>query len=141
LNFVGVEECAAGHRLVAEKGKVGERYLLGGENLTLKSLLDTLSRITGLSAPKMKIPHGLALGVAYANTVFSRLVGREPSIPIEGVKIARHMMFVDCSRAQRELGFKAGSVSAALERAVRWYQANGYIIKGRAKKMAHARAA
>lgn len=141
LNFVGVEECAAGHLLVAEKGKVGERYLLGGENLTLKALLDTLARITGLSAPKIKIPHGLALGVAYANTVFSRCIGREPSIPIEGVKIARHMMFVDCSRAQRELGFKAGPVSAALERAVRWYEANGYIIKGRAKKMAHSRAA
>src|SRR5215831_1444400 len=140
LNFVGVEECAAGHILVTEKGKVGERYLLGGENLTLKALLDTLSRISGLSAPKLKIPHGLALSVAYANAVFSRLIGREPSIPVEGVKIARHMMFVDCSRAQRELGFKAGPVSAALERAVRWYEANGYIAKGRVRKMTHVRA-
>jgi dihydroflavonol-4-reductase len=140
LNFVGVEECAAGHLLVAEKGKVGERYLLGGENLTLKAMLDTLAKITGLRAPTLKIPHGLALGVAYANTVFSRLVGREPGIPIEGVKIARHMMFVDCSRAQRELGFKAGPVSAALERAVRWYEANGYIAKGRARRMARAAA-
>ncbi len=77
LNFVGVEECAAGHLLVAEKGKVGERYLLGGENLTLKAMLDTLAKITGLRAPMLRIPHGLALGVAYANTVFSRLVGRE----------------------------------------------------------------
>jgi len=127
--------------LATEKGKVGERYLLGGENLTLKALLDSLSRITGLSAPKMKISHGLALGVAYANTIFSRLIGREPSIPVEGVKIARHMMFVDCSRAQRELGFKAGPVSAALERAVRWYEANGYIDKGRVRKMARASAA
>ena len=141
LNFVGVEECAAGHLLAAEKGRVGERYLLGGENLTLKQLLDTLSRITGLSAPKLKIPHGLALGVAYANTLFSRLIGREPGIPVEGVKIARHMMFVDCSRAQRELGFKAGPVAGALERAVRWYEANGYINKGRVRKMARARAA
>src|SRR5499425_2990680 len=141
LNFVGVEECAAGHLFASEKGKVGERYLLGAENLTLKELLDTLATITGLAAPKMKIPHGLALGVAYANTVFSRLIGREPSIPVEGVKIARHMMFVDCSRAQRELGFKAGAVSAALERAVRWYEANGYIEKGRLRKMMHARAA
>ena len=104
-------------------------------------MLDTLSRITGLSAPKLKIPHGLALGVAYANTLFSRLIGREPGIPVEGVKIARHMMFVDCSRAQRELGFKAGPVAGALERAVRWYEANGYINKGRARKMARARAA
>src|SRR5438132_2002633 len=107
LNFVGVEECAAGHLLLAEKGKVGERYLLGGENLTLKAMLDMLAKITGLRAPSLKIPHGLALGVASANTVFPRLLGREPGIPIEGVKIAHHMMFVDCSRAQRELGFKA----------------------------------
>jgi dihydroflavonol-4-reductase len=141
LNFVGVEECAAGHLLVAEKGKVGERYLLGAENLTLKAMLDTLSKITGLSAPRLKIPHGLALGVAYANTALSRLVGREPGIPVEGVKIARHMMFVDCSRAQRELGFQPGSVAAALERAVRWYEANGYIAKGRAKRMVRAAAA
>jgi dihydroflavonol-4-reductase len=140
LNFVGVEECAAGHLLIAEKGKVGERYLLGGENLTLKAMLDILAKITGLRAPSLKIPHGLALSVAYANTVLSRLVGREPGIPIEGVKIARHMMFVDSSRAQRELGFKAGSVTAALERAVRWYEANGYIAKNRAKRMARAAA-
>jgi dihydroflavonol-4-reductase len=140
LNFVGVEECAAGHLLIADKGKVGERYLLGGENLTLKHMLDLLAKITGLSAPKLKIPHGLALGVAYANTAFSRLVGREPAIPVEGVKIARHMMFVDCTRAQRELGFKAGPIAAALERAVRWYEANGYIAKGRAKRMARAAA-
>jgi len=140
LNFIGVEECAAGHLLIAEKGKVGERYLLGGENLTLKQMLDTLAKITGLRAPILKIPHGLALGVAYANTAFSRLVGREPGIPVEGVKIARHMMFVDCARAERELGFLAGPVVAALERAVRWYEANGYIAKNRAKRMAHAAA-
>jgi dihydroflavonol-4-reductase len=140
LNFVGVEECAAGHLLVAEKGKPGERYLLGGENLTLKAMLDTLSKITGLSAPRLKIPHGLALGVAYANTAFSRVVGREPGIPVEGVKIARHMMFVDCSRAQREFGFQPGSVFAALERAVRWYAANGYVAKSRARRMARAAA-
>jgi len=140
LNFVGVEECAAGHLLIAEKGKIGERYLLGAENLTLKGMLDLLSKITGLPAPKLKIPHGLALGVAYASTAFSRLIGREPGIPVEGVKIARHMMYVDCSRARRELGFKAGPVAAALERAVRWYEANGYIAKGRAKRMARAAA-
>lgn len=141
LNFVGVEECAAGHLLVSEKGTVGERYLLGGENLTLKQVLDALAKITGLRAPSLKIPHGLALGVAYANTVFSRLLGREPGIPVEGVKIARHNMFVDCARAQRELGFKAGPVAAALERAVHWYAANGYIAKGRAKRMDRAAAA
>ncbi len=140
LNFVGAEECAAGHLLVAEKGKIGERYLLGSENVTLKKLLDTLARITGLSAPKLKIPHGLALGVAYMNTAFSRLVGKEPQIPVEGVKIARHMMFVNCTRSQQELGFAPGSVAAALERAVRWYEANGYVIPRRARKMLRAAA-
>lgn len=140
LNFVGVEECAAGHLLVAEKGKIGERYLLGAENLTLKQVLDTLEKITGLSAPTLKIPHGVALGVAYASTIFSRLIGEEPQIPIEGVKIARHKMFVDCSRAKRELGFQPGPVAAALERAVRWYEGNGYVAAPRAKRISHATA-
>ncbi|HMH80421.1 MAG TPA: hypothetical protein VK514_09365, partial [Candidatus Acidoferrum sp.] len=81
------------------------------------------------------------LGVAYAESVFSRLIGREPQIPVEGVRIAQHMMFVDCKRAQRELGFQPGSTTAAFERAVRWYEANGYIAPRRAKKIAHATAA
>ncbi len=140
LNFVGAEECAEGHLLVGEHGKVGERYLLGAENLTLKALLDMLSKITGLPAPSLKIPHGLALGVAYMNTAFSRLIGKEPQISVEGVKIAQHLMFVDCSRAQRELGFKPGSVEAALERAVRWYEANGYVKPRRLKRMLRAAA-
>lgn len=141
LNFVGVEDCATGHLLVAERGKIGERYLLGAENLTLKALLDTLAQITGLPAPKLKIPHGVALSVAYAETAFSRLLGREPQIPVEGVKIAQHLMFVDASRAQRELQFHPGPVAAALERAVRWYEANGYVSARRAKKISHAAAA
>jgi dihydroflavonol-4-reductase len=140
LNFVGVEECAAGHLLVADKGKSGERYLLGAENLTLKQVLDILAKITGLPAPAMRISHGVALTAAYANTIFSRLTFREPQIPIEGVKIAQHKMFVDCSRAQRELGFRPGSVAAALERAVRWYEANGYVSARRARRIAHAAA-
>jgi dihydroflavonol-4-reductase len=141
LNFVGVEECAAGHLLVAEKGIAGERYLLGAENLTLKGFLDLLADMTGLPAPSLKIPHGLALGVAYAETAFSRLIGREPQIPVEAVKIARHMMFVDCSRAKRELGFQASPVAGAVERAVRWYEANGYIRPRRVKKITRAKAA
>ncbi len=138
LNFVGVEDCAAGHLLIAEKGKIGERYLLGGENLTLKQVLDSLAQLTGLPAPKFKIPHSLALGVAYAETAFSRLIGREPQIPVEGVKIAQHLMFVDCTHAQKELGFRAEPVSAAFERAVRWYEKNGYVSTRRIKRMGHA---
>jgi dihydroflavonol-4-reductase len=140
LNFVGVEDCAAGHLLVAEKGKVGERYLLGGENLTLKQVLDTLAKITGLPSPSLKISYNVALGVAYASTLFSRLVGKAPGIPVEGVKIAQHKMFVDCARSQSELGFKPGPVAAALERAVRWYEANGYVTPRRAKRITRAAA-
>jgi dihydroflavonol-4-reductase len=138
LNFVAVEDAAEGHLLAAERGKVGERYLIGAENLTLKQVLDALARITGLPAPRFKIPHGLALGVAYAETAFSLLLGRDPHIPVEGVKIARHLMFVDCSKAQREFGFRPGPVEAALERAVRWYETNGYVTARNAKRLAHA---
>ena len=103
-------------------------------------MLDVLAKITGLPAPTLKIPHGLAMSAAYASTIFSRMIGKEPGITIEGVKIAQHMMFVDCTRAQKELGFKAGPVSAALDRAVRWYEANGYVTARRAKRIAHAAA-
>ncbi|MDP9338662.1 MAG: NAD-dependent epimerase/dehydratase family protein [Acidobacteriota bacterium] len=141
LNFVGVEDCAAGHLLVAEKGEIGERYLLGAENLTLKQVLDLLAKLTGLPAPSFKIPHAIALGVAYAETALSRLMGREPQIPVEGVKIAQHLMFVDCKRAQQELGFRPEAVAAAFERAARWYEKNGYVSPRRIKRMAHAVAA
>jgi dihydroflavonol-4-reductase len=141
LNFVAVEDAAAGHLLVAEEGKVGQRYLLGAENLTLKQVLNILAKITGRPAPKRKIPHAVALLAAYADTAISRLRGREPQIPVEGVKIARHMMFVDSSKAQRELGFAPGPVEAALERAVHWYQENGYIGARHAARLAPVRAA
>lgn len=141
LNFVAVEDAAAGHLLAAERGKIGERYLLGGENLTLKQMLDALARIAGRPAPRLKIPHAVALGVAYADTAVSRLLGREPQIPVEGVKIARHNMFVDCTKAQRELGFLPGPVEAALERAVRWYESNGYVTARGSRRVAQAHAA
>jgi dihydroflavonol-4-reductase len=141
LNFVAVEDAAAGHLLVAEKGRVGERYLIGAENLTLKQLLDILARITGRPAPRLKIPHGVALLAAYADMFFSRLRGREPQITVEGVKIAQHMMFVDCSRARRELGFAPSPVAAALERAVQWYEEHGYVKARRAPRLSPAQAA
>lgn len=127
LNFVAVEDVADGHLVVAEKGKVGERYLLGAENLTLKEVLDILASISGLPAPRLKIPHAIALSYAYAENAVSRVLRREPQIPVEGVKIARHNMFVNCEKAPRELGFSPGPVRQALERAVHWYQENGYV--------------
>jgi dihydroflavonol-4-reductase len=130
LNVVAVEDVAAGHLLAAEKGKVGERYILGGRNLTLKEILDVLARITGRAAPRVRMPHAVAFAAGCADHLVSRLLGREPRIPLEGVRMARHKMWVDCSKAARELGFFAGSVEAALERAVRWYEDHGY-VRGR----------
>jgi dihydroflavonol-4-reductase len=135
LNFVAVEDVARGHLLAAERGKVGERYLLGGKNMTLKELLDALAKITGLTAPSRQIPHAVALVAAYADAAFSRVAGREPRIPVEGVRIARHKMFVNDAKARKELGYESTAVEAALERAVRWYTENGYA------RVAHASAA
>lgn len=127
LNVVPVEDTARGHLLAAERGRVGERYILGGANLTLKQILEALAGITGRPAPRLRLPHAVALAAAYADAAVSRLTGREPRIPLEGVRMARHRMFVESTKAARELGFASGSVEAALERAVRWYEANGYV--------------
>ena len=141
LNLVPVEDAAAGHLLAAERGRVGERYILGGRNMTLKQILDVLSGITGRPAPRFRLPHAVALAASYADSVVSRLLGREPQIPLEGVRMARHKMFVDCSKAARELGFTAGPVEPALERAVRWYEENGYVAARRVQPVARAHAA
>jgi dihydroflavonol-4-reductase len=140
LNFVPVEDCAAGHLLAAERGTLGERYILGGRNLTLKEILDMLAIVGKRSAPRMKIPHVVAYAAACVDTGISRLLGREPQIPIEGVRMSRHKMFVDASKAARELGFVSGSIDAALERAVRWYEANGYVPSAGEHAVARAHA-
>jgi dihydroflavonol-4-reductase len=141
LNFVAVEDAAAGHILAAERGKIGERYLLGAENLSLRELLDGLAQVSGRPAPRFRVPIAIAFAAACAETLVARLTGREPQIPIDGVRIARHSMFVDCSKAVRELGFSAGPVAEALGRAVRWYEDNGYIAESRAARLQRAHAA
>ncbi|MFZ3215089.1 MAG: hopanoid-associated sugar epimerase [Candidatus Acidiferrales bacterium] len=142
LNVAAVEDVAAGHLLAAEKGRIGERYILGARNMTLKQILDALSAITGRPAPRVRLPHAVALAAGYADELYSRIVGREPQIPVEGVKMSRHKMFVASDKAQRELGYNPAKVEAALERAVRWYQANSYIPnRAGGKRVAHAAAA
>jgi len=141
LNFVAVEDVAEGHLLAAERGKIGERYLLGGRNMTLKELLDALAKITGLVAPTWRIPHSVALIAACADAAYSRVTGREPRIPIEGVRIARHKMFVSDAKARKELGYQPGTVEAALERAVRWYVENGYVTLPKSAGIAQVSAA
>ena len=127
LNLVAVEDVAAGHLLAAERGRIGERYLLGARNMTLKELLATLAAITGRPAPRVRLPYPMALAAGYASEAFARLTGREPRVPLDGVRMARHRMFVDCSKAARELGFQPGPVEDALARAVRWYVAHQYV--------------
>jgi dihydroflavonol-4-reductase len=141
LNFVPVEDCAAGHLLAAERGRIGERYILGGRNLTLKEVLDMLAAISGLRAPRWKFPHAAAYAAAGVDAVVSSVMGREPQIPLEGVRMARHKMFVDASKATRELGFTPGPIEEALARAVRWYETNGYLTARGAHAVASAHAA
>jgi dihydroflavonol-4-reductase len=141
LNFVPVEDCARGHLLAAEHGRVGDRYILGGPNLTLKQMLDILSFTSGHPAPRWKVPYVLAYAAGCVDMGVSRLLDREPQIPLEGVRMARHKMFVDASKAGRELGFAPGPIEAALASAVAWYESNGYIAAGRMPVIAGARAA
>jgi dihydroflavonol-4-reductase len=142
LNLAAVEDVAAGHLLAAEKGRIGERYILGAQNMTLKQILEALALIAGRPAPWVRLPHAVALAAGYADEWYSRMMGREPQIPVEGVKMSRHRMFVKSDKAARELGYAPGPVEPALERAVRWYVDNGY-IRGRAgvKPATHAQAA
>jgi dihydroflavonol-4-reductase len=141
LNVAPVEDVAAGHLLAAEKGRIGERYILGGRNMTLKQILDALAAIAGRPAPRIRLPHAVALMAGYADEMFSRVMGREPQIPVEGVKMSRHKMFVESDKAQRELGYHPTKVEAALERAVRWYEEHGYIAnRAGSKHVAHAAA-
>lgn len=127
LNFVPVEDAAAGLLLAARLGRMGERYILGGENLTLKQALEILSQVSGRPAPRVRVPHTLALAAGYADAALSRLIGREPQIPLDGVRMARHSMFVNAEKARAELGFSPGPLAAAFEGAVRWYEMNGYV--------------
>lgn len=126
LNWVPVEDVAVGHWIAAERGRIGERYILGGRNMLLKEILDVLAGISGRPSPRVRLPHAVAMAAGYADQVFSRMLNRQPRIPLEGVRMARHKMFVDCSKAVEELGFQAGSVEAAIERAVTWYGQNHY---------------
>lgn len=128
LNLVDVRDVAEGILLAGERGRPGERYILGCKNLTLKEMLEMLAGITGQRAPRIRMPYGIAwLAVGIENIVATRLLHREPAHPFEGVKMAQHRMFFDASKAVRELHLPQSSVTVALERAVEWFRANGYI--------------
>jgi dihydroflavonol-4-reductase len=127
LNLVDVRECARGHVAALEKGKSGERYILGGENLTLKQILDKLGAISGLPSPQVKLPYFVAyMAGAVDETVSGRLLGREPRATIETVRMGKKKMWASSSKAERELGWKTMPADGALRRAVEWFRANGY---------------
>ena len=128
LNLVDATECARGHVQALEKGRSGERYILGGENLTLKQILDRLAAITGLKSPTLKLPYVFAFAAGVVDEMVTGwLLGREPRATIDAVRMGRKMMFVSSAKAERELGWRTVSVDGALHRSVDWFRGNGYV--------------
>jgi dihydroflavonol-4-reductase len=126
LNFVDARDTARGHVLAAERGRVGERYILGCENLTMEELLGRLARLSGKKAPSARIPYAFAYAAALITTGWANLTGIEPVAPLEGVKMARKRMFFSHEKARRELGFEPGPVDGSLQKAIGWFRAEGY---------------
>ena len=126
LNLVDARDTAIGHLLAAEKGRPGERYILGSENLTLEQILGRLSALSGKPAPTIKIPYAVAYAAGAITTALAQVTGKPPLAPLEGVKMARKKMFVTHDKAARELGFAPRPIEGALKRAIDWFRANGY---------------
>jgi dihydroflavonol-4-reductase len=126
MNIVDVEDVAAGHLLAMQKGRQGERYILGCRNLMLKDVFDILSKLTGVKAPSVRLPRSAVLPLAYFNQWMANVTGQPPRIPLEGVKMAKYKMHYDCSKAIRELDIPQTPPEVALEKAVRWFRSHGY---------------
>jgi dihydroflavonol-4-reductase len=126
LNVVDVRDVAEGHVLAWERGKAGERYILGCENLTLQDIFGRLEKISGIGAPARRIPYGLALAAGVATTGWAAITGQEPKAPLDAVRMAKKKMWVSHAKAARELGYVPGPVEEALARAVAWFRASGY---------------
>lgn len=128
LNLIDVDDVARGHLLAAERGRLGERYILGHRNLTLEEIFSIMELITKIPSPRVRLPYHLILPLAYANQWLSNLVTkRPPRIPLEGLRMAKRRMFFDSSKAVRELGLPQSPIELALERAVHWFTDHGYV--------------
>ena len=128
LNLVDVADVSAGHILALEKGKTGQRYILGNRNVTLKEMFAMLGEITGMRPPRVRLPYWLVVGAGYAEQAVSAgLLRREPAIPVEGVLASKKPAWVSSERAISELGLPQSPVEGALERAVHWFASHGYI--------------
>lgn len=126
LNFVDVADVAEGHLQACERGRSGERYILGSENLTLRQFLERLAAVSGRRAPRRRIPYAVAWVAGALSTGWATLTGRPPLAPLDGVRMARKKMFVSSAKAMRELGYAPRPVDDAMRRAVEWFRANGY---------------
>jgi dihydroflavonol-4-reductase len=127
MNLVDVDDVAVGHLRAMERGRIGERYILGNQNLSLREIFQTLSKLTGVTAPRIKLSWQAILPLAHLNRwIADYLTHRPPRIPLEGVRMAKYRMHYDCSKAIRELGLPQTPVEVALEKAVRWFRAHGY---------------
>ena len=127
LNLVHVDDVAQGHLLAFERGVVGERYILGGRNMTLKEILNEVARITGQKPPRVKLPHNLVLPIAYLAQAWAWLTdGPEPRATVDGVRLSKKYMYFSIEKARRELGYNPRPVEDALKDAVDWFRANGY---------------
>jgi dihydroflavonol-4-reductase len=127
LNFIDVRDVARGHLLALERGKVGDRYILGHQNLTLKELLDQLAQLTSLKAPQSSVPAWLPFSVAWIDERILVPLGKPPSVPLDGVRMAHQLMYYDASKAVRELGLPQSSIMTALKDAVDWFVTQGYV--------------
>ncbi len=127
MNIIDVDDVATGHLLAMEKGRQGERYILGSTNLLLREVFEILSTLTGVKAPALKLPRGAVLPLAYLNHWLANLTGFPPRIPLEGVKMAKYKMHYDCSKAIRELGLPQHPPEVALGKAVRWFRTHKYV--------------
>lgn len=136
LNYVHVRDVAAGHILAAEKGRIGERYILGHAegNWTLKQALDVLAQITGLPAPRVRVPHGVALAAAHVDEVLARFTGKPPKAPLAGVRMARHKMWFNPAKAIRELGLPQTQPRQAFVDAVEWFLASGQVLPAASRR-------
>ena len=126
LNLVDARDVAVGHVLACERGRVGERYILGAENLTLEQILGKLAAITGRQAPALRLPYAVAYAAGVVTTAWAKVTGKPPRAPLDAVRMARKKMFVSHAKATRELGYDPAPPQRALERAVEWFRANGY---------------
>jgi dihydroflavonol-4-reductase len=131
LNWVHVRDVAIGHILAAEKGRLGERYILGSAdgNWTMQEMLSVLEEITGLPAPEMRVPYWVALAAAHVDETISGLTGKPPQAPLAGVRMAKYKMWFNPAKAIRELGVPQTPPKQALADAAEWFRANGYVVK------------